>query len=199
MPSDNTPLLQPNNKTKIQQRIGALLYYARAVDGTLMATHNELESPQSQGTQATMQATKKLMDYCHTHIDDKIRYCASQMQLHIHSDESYLSVSKARSKVGGGFFLSDKFNPTSQTKHNGAILVVSAILKNVMASAAEAELGGIFINAKERDLLRTSLEEMGHPQGPTPMQTDNFTVSGIINETIKERRPKATDMRFIGL
>ena len=143
-----------------------------------------------------MKATKKLMDYCHTHSDANIRYCTSQMKLHIHSDASYLSATKARRRGGGQLFLSDKFNPTSQTKHNGAVLVVAAILKNVMASAAEAEWGGLFINTKEGEVLRASLEEMGHPQGPTTMQTDNSTASGIINETVKQRRPKSIDMRF---
>ena len=128
-PGDITPLLQTDNITKLQKIIGAVLYYARAVDGTLVTTLNELASAQSKGTQATMQATKNLMDYCHTHSDTAIRYCASQMQLHIHSNASYLLASKARSRVGGHFFLSDKFNPTSQTKHIRAILVVSAILK----------------------------------------------------------------------
>ena len=87
-PRDKTPLLQPDNITKLHQIIGALLYYSRAVDGTLMATLSELASAQSQGTQETMQATKNLMDYFHTHSDAKIRYCASQMQLHIQSDAS---------------------------------------------------------------------------------------------------------------
>ena len=47
--------------------------------------------------------------------------------------------------------------------------MVAAILENVMASASEAELGGIFINNKEEEVLRTSLKEMGHLQGSTPM------------------------------
>ena len=135
---DKNKLLQPDNITKLQQIIGAVLYYARDVDGTLMSTLNELASAQFKGTQANIQATKKLRDYFHTQSDATIRYCASQMQLHIHSDASYLSASKARSRVGGHFILSEKCNPTSQTKHNGAVLVVGAILKNVMASAAEA-------------------------------------------------------------
>ena len=75
-------------------------------------------------------------------------------------------------------------------------MVVASILKHVMASAAEAELGSMFINAKEGEVLITSLEEMGHPQGPTPIQKDNSTASGIINETVKQRRSKAIDMRF---
>ena len=164
--------------------------------GSLMATLNELPSTKSKGTQATIQATKKLIDYFHTHSDAATRYCASQIQLYIHSNESYVSTSKARIRVGRHFFLSDKYNPTSQNKHNGAVLVVAAILKNVMASTAEAELWGLFINVKEGNVLRTSLEETGHPQGPTLMKTDNSTVWGIINETVKQHRSKSIDMRF---
>ena len=48
----------------------------------------------------------------------------------------------------------------------------------------------------KKEVLRTSLEVMGHPQGPTPMQTDNSTASCIINKTVKQRRSKSIDMRF---
>ena len=154
-PRDKTPLLQPEDITKLQKIIGAILYYARAVDGTLMTTLNELSPAQYKGTQATMQDTKKMMDNCHTHSEATIRYRASQMQLHIHSDESYLLASKSRIRVGGNFFLSKKIDPNSRTKHSGAVLVVVAILKDVMASAAEAELGGLFIKYKEGEVLIT--------------------------------------------
>ena len=43
--------------------------------------------------------------------------------------------------MGENFLLSKKISEGQQIRHNGAILVISAILKNVMASAAEAELG----------------------------------------------------------
>ena len=39
-PVDETPLLKPDNITKLQQIIGAVLYYDRAMDGTLMTNHN---------------------------------------------------------------------------------------------------------------------------------------------------------------
>jgi hypothetical protein len=42
-----------------------------------------------------------------------------------------------------------------------------------MASAAEAELGALFYNAKDGAMLRVILKELGHPQGATPLQTDN--------------------------
>ena len=107
------------------------------------------------------------MDYCATHDDAKIRYFASEMILHVHSYASYLSVSRARSRVGGHFFLRNKISEGKQIRHNGAILLIAATLKNVMASAAEVELGGLFQNGKETVDLREILQEMGHPKNET--------------------------------
>jgi hypothetical protein len=75
-------------------------------------------------------------------------------------------------------------------------LIASKVLKHVMSSAAEAEIGAVFINAKEGAVLRTTLEELGHKQTPTPMETDNTTVTGYSNGTIKQKQTKAMDMRF---
>jgi hypothetical protein len=85
---------------------------------------------------------------------------------------------------------------TNKKLTNGAILIISKVLKNVMSSAAEAEIGTVFINAKEGAVLRTTLEELGQKQPPTPMETDNTTATGYINGTIKQKRTKAMDMRF---
>jgi hypothetical protein len=63
-----------------------------------------------------------------------------------------------------------------------------------MSSAAEAAIGAVFINTKEGAVLRTTLEELGHKQPPTPMETDNTTATGYINGTIKQKRKKAMDM-----
>ena len=65
-----------------------------------------------------------------------------------------------------------------------------------MASAAEAEIGGIFHNGQSAVPLRHALIEMGHPQPPTLMQTDNFTALGFVNSSNKIKRIKAMDMRF---
>jgi hypothetical protein len=87
-------------------------------------------------------------------------------------------------------------NNTNKKLTNGAILIISKVIKHVMSLAAEAEIGAVFINAKEGAVLRTILEELGHPQRPTPMETDNTTATGYINGTIKQKRTKAMDMRF---
>ena len=63
----------------------------------------------------------------------------------------------------------------------------ATIIKEVMSSAAEAEIGALFINAKLAVPMRHTLEEMGHPQLATPIVTDNSTAVGIANDTIKQK------------
>jgi hypothetical protein len=54
----------------------------------------------------------------------------------IHSKASYLSVSNTWSRLGGLFFLGNKA-PEQETL-NGSILNVAAVIKDVVASAAES-------------------------------------------------------------
>jgi hypothetical protein len=63
---------------------------------------------------------------------------------------------------------------------NWAVHVTCTILKLVAASAAEAELGALFLNAQEAKVIRLVLEELGHPQSPTPIHIDNTTTVGIL-------------------
>ena len=80
--------------------------------------------------------------------------------------------------------------------NNGAINVFCQIMREVLSSAAEAELGALYHNGKEACPIRITLEELGHPQPPTPIHTDNSTASGIANDTVKQKRSKAIDMHF---
>jgi hypothetical protein len=66
----------------------------------------------------------------------------------------------------------------------------------VLASAAEAEMGAFFLNAKEGVNIRNILTEMGHQQPATPLQTDNATTHTILRGTCKPQSSKAIDMRF---
>jgi hypothetical protein len=79
---------------------------------------------------------------------------------------------------------------------NGPILVNSQIIQPVVASAAEAEFAAVFYNAKDGCMLRNTLLDMGHPQPATPIQTDNACAVGLANNTIKQKRSKAINMRF---
>jgi hypothetical protein len=111
------------------------------------------------------------------------------MILHIHSDASYLSEKEATRRAGGFFYISS--SSKRDKKHtNREILIIIKVLKHVMSSAAEAEVGAVFINAKEGAVLRTTLEELGHPQPPTPMETENTTATGYSNGKIKQKLTK---------
>jgi hypothetical protein len=52
-----------------------------------------------------MDAVSHLLDYCSTPPEASIRYYASDMQLKIQSDASYLSEPKSKSIIGGYFYL----------------------------------------------------------------------------------------------
>jgi hypothetical protein len=96
-----SPALFDKNVNKLQQLRGTLIYYARAVDPTLILPINVLASEQSNATEITADKVIKLLNYCNTHPETKIRYHASDMILSIHSDASYLSENEAKSRAGG--------------------------------------------------------------------------------------------------
>jgi hypothetical protein len=165
-----SPTLSDKEFNKLQQLTGTLLYYARAVDPTLIMSINVLASEQSNATEVTTDKVIKLLNYCNTHPGTKIRYHASDMILRTHSDASYHSENEAKSRAWGFFYMGNN-NKNNNKCTNGAILIVSKVLKHVMSSAAEAEIGAVFINAKEGAVLRTTLEELGHKHPPMPMET----------------------------
>jgi len=112
-----------------------------------------LAAAQSKATETTAKACTKLLNYAATHPDAVVPYHKSEMILRIHSDASYLSETKARSRAGGFFYLGDDTDDSSPDAPpptlNGAIHINSSIMNNVMASATEAEVGALFHNAQD--------------------------------------------------
>jgi hypothetical protein len=126
---DETPPLTAQQCLTIQKVTGSILYYARAVDPTVLMPLNDIATEQTKATEKTQAATNQMLDYLATYPDATIRYHASDMVLHIHSDASYLSVSNARSRLGGLFFLGNK-SPKQETL-SGSILNVAAVIKTL--------------------------------------------------------------------
>ena len=110
------------------------------------------------------------------------------MVLKLHSDSSYLNAIRACSQQGGHFYLGNK---TDLDILNGTILNLAAIMKMVLSSAAEAEFGALFHNTKEATPLCTTLEELGHPQPPTPTLVNNSTAVGLANDTVTQCQSRA--------
>ena len=181
---------------RIQEGVGALLFYARAVDNTMLVALSTIASKQANATKDTAKAMVQLLNYAATYPNAVVRFHASGMILHLESDASYLSEPKARSCYGGYFYLSDTPVEDVEPPINGPILVNASILKTVMASASEAETGGLFHNCQDAVPLRTTLDELGWKQPPTPVNTDNKIAMGIATDTVKQRRSRAIDMRF---
>ena len=113
------------------------------------------------------------------------------MILKIYLDASYVSKPRAKSQVGGNYWLGKNDDNTTE---NGPVHMTVTILKHVVSSAAEAEYGGLFINAKSAVPLRQALIDMGHPQPPTSIQTDDDAATGLTNQTIKQKHSKTVDM-----
>ena len=85
------------------------------MDNTILTAVNEIAATQASPTKKTKDATIMLMDYLYTHPSAKIRYTASDMQLYVDLDAAYSVAPNATSRIGGYFYLSNAYNPTSKT------------------------------------------------------------------------------------
>ena len=101
---------------------------------------------QTSGTyRKKMQKCLQFLDYAASQEDAIVTYQASDMRLVIHSNTLYLSEPKACSRAGGHMFMA---GTEDLPINNGAVLNILQVIRAVMSSAAEAELGTLFINAK---------------------------------------------------
>ncbi len=78
--------------------------------------------------------------------------------------------------------------------NNGAVLTIAQIIEAVMSLAAKAKIGALYINCWEAVPAHHTLEFLGHPQPPTPIQTDNTMALGVVNNNIMKKL-KAMDMK----
>ena len=113
-----------------------------------------------------------------------------------HSDAGFHNEIRGRSIAGAHMFLAED---ETIPKWNGPVLTIAQIMKFVMASASEAELGYMFITAQAMLLQQNTLEEMGWKQPRSPIQTDNSAAAGVVNNTIVPRKLKAMDRRLYWL
>ena len=116
------------------------------------------------------------------------------MILKITSDAAYLFQPKACSYAATHYHL----GWLNSDRSNGPVDILCKTIKNVVSSAAEAETGSIYIGGKRACLMRTALEELGHPQPitGTPFKTDNSTAQGILTSKMRQKLSKSFDMRY---
>jgi hypothetical protein len=177
-PTIQSPSVYAKKKKFIQQVCGKFLFLGQAVDSTLLCPISAIALQSANPTKKTLELTHHLLNYLGTQEEAVLTYNASNMILAAHSNASYLSKPNARSRAGGHFFLS---SDSTISQNNGAVLNIAHIIKHVMSSATEAELAGLYIMAREAVYIRIVLEEMGHKQPPTPLQTDNAMAEAVTN------------------
>ncbi len=160
----------------------------------MLTALSSLMSKQAAPTVRTMQKCLQFLDYAASQEDTIVTYQASDMRLTIHSNASYLSELKARSRAGDHMFMAGNEDIPI---NNGVVLNMSQIIRAVMSSAAEAKLGALFINAKKAVSMQHTLIEMRHPQTRTPIQTDNLTAHALLTNKIMPKALKAMEIKFV--
>ena len=191
---DTSPPLSPAATTELQEIVGSVLYYSRAIDATMLPTVGALSSDQATPTQQLELQANRLLSYCKSYPDNKLVFKKSGMVQIIQSDFSYLTRSHARS-VGGGISYLGYIDSTSDFI-NGNIYAFSKVIDVVVASVGEGEYASVFLNAQAGEYIRTILIALGHPQPPTTIYCDNKCAVGLANDTVKMKRSKSIDMRF---
>jgi hypothetical protein len=192
-PVDTSPPLDAAAILELQQIVGCMLYYARAVDYTMLPSVTAISSDQAHATTDTQQAVDRLLAYAASYPDNELVFTACDMVLHMQSDGSHLSRSRSRGVAGGIAYFGNSNEPTHI---NGAVHVHSCILDVVVASVAECEYASLYMLARAGTWLRTIATALGYPQPATHIFCDNACAVGMANDTVKLNRTKSIDMRF---
>ncbi len=145
MEVNTTQPLTPKVIKCVQDIVGTLLYYAQAVDPTLLSALSEVAAQQSNGTWAVVDACHQLLDYVATHPHAGIQHKACNMVLSVHTKASYLYKPGGASRAAGHFYLS---NCNNKNFNNGTILTLSTIIKHIMSLASEAKLAALYYGCK---------------------------------------------------
>ena len=185
-----------DKETKRIQSISGTLNYYSEIDPCIKPALNEISREQAKPTLTTKRRTEHLLDYLATNPDATLRYDASDMILVLETDAAYLVQPEAKSRAAGWFVLTNK--PSASIKSNAPMHVMCSTIKNVVASAAEAEIASIYLGCQRACPMQVLLAELGHPQPPdgTPVFTDNQTAKGILTSLCRQKLSKAFDMRY---
>ena len=193
LPDPPSEPLSPAQIKELQEIIGVFLFYARAVDPTMITPLSKIASKQAQPTTLLLPEIDRFLQYASKYPNAGQRIRASKMVLLTNSDASYHSESEARSRAGGHIYFGDHQNDTVP---NAAVSNISVIIPTVAASAVEAEYASSFIVGQAATSIMHTVIDLGYPQHTIHMVSDNSCAVGIANHTVKQKRSKAIDMRY---
>ena len=130
------------------------------------------------------------MSYARSSPDAATRLRASGMRLAGGSGAARLVAPEARSRAGGYHYCTGNAGEQS----NGPAHAMAKVIKSAMASAMEAEIAAMFMNARLVAEFRQALEDMGHPQPPAVARAGSEAGCGVLNGTMRQRRSKVAGM-----
>ena len=142
LPDPPSELLTPEQHKELQEIVGVFLFYARAVDPTMVTPLSKIASKQAKPTTLLLPDIERFLQYATKYPNAGQRIRASNMVLLTHSDASYHSESEARSRAGGHIYFGNNQNDTIP---QAAVSNISVIIPTVASSAAEAEYAAAFI------------------------------------------------------
>ena len=82
-PPDTSPLLDADGINHVQRVVGKLLYYALAINNTMLVAIGNFGSEQTRSTKTTITKVTHLLNYMATHPDAKVRFYKSDATLNI--------------------------------------------------------------------------------------------------------------------
>ncbi len=197
LPQDDTRKLTDKEIKQVQKFVSSILYYARAVDMTVLMALSSITSEQAKGMERTLEKAYQVLDYLASHPDAVVRFQASNMVLNIHLDASYLSEPKARSRACDHFFMGFVPRDGKPIKLNGAFHTLCLILRCVVASAAKAELGALFMNCQEKMIFKATLEILDIPNHQYRYTATTQQQSALQKNTITRQRSHAMEMKYL--
>jgi hypothetical protein len=188
--------ISAKQKEFVQEVVGTFLYYARAVDPTMLTQLNKIATRLPEATDEILEQVQHFLGYAATFPDAVTIVKPSGMRLVVHSDASYLSETKARSRAGGVCYLTSADDDLMGHSCSSPVDSMSSIIPTVVAAASEAEYAALFMNGQNAIAIGNTLADLGYPQDPILVVTDNTTAESLANESAKIKRSKSIDMRY---
>ena len=152
--TDTSSHITPEDKKFIQEVMVTFLYYARAVNPTMITALSTIATQKSSPTE---KQCKRWHNFLITHPRIPMPLSpTTPATWSLQATSTPLTSPNRKPAVerGGHFFLSDN---TEYPSNNGSVLTVAKIIKPVMSSAEEAKLGALFLKCLEAIPTRQAL------------------------------------------
>ena len=184
----------PESTQYVQEVCGTFSHYARIIDYSMLTAVNNISLSQSKPTSDTLDQIDRLLGYAAKYPNNKIVYYACDMQLRAMYDASFQSLPDGRSRIGHIQYLTNTNDPKEHVKN--IIHANSQVLRMRPAHIVEAEYGSAFECGQATYPTISTLESLGHPQGPVKFFGDNEITIGVSNDEVKVKRSKAIEKSY---